>query len=276
MKKLPLIASLLYCQAWHILPQYHVELGQLYRNYIDGKLDPKQLEGADQVGSGLAYQVDSRSGIALIHVNGIIVKRAQDSWCGPRMADLAKMDLLFKDIRSDDSINTVVMDFHTPGGSAIGLPETTHLMQSCQNEGKRFVAYTDMLCASAGYWLAAQCDEIYASPSAQVGSVGTYIAAIDDSRAWEMEGLELKLFRDGALKAIGHPGKQWTEEEEAYMVERVAYHSAKFKDHVRERRPGIEEDTMQGQCHTGEVAPAGLIDGVFMELEELLAAEMDR
>ena len=57
--------------------------------------------------------------------------------------------------------------------------------------------------AYAGYWLTTQCDEIFASQSARVGSINTYIAAVDDSRAWEMK---LKLFSDDKYKAMGGDG----------------------------------------------------------------------
>lgn len=275
MKQLPLIASALYCQPWCILPDTHIELGRLYRSYIEGNL-PVQLDGSKQVSSGIGYEVDSRSGVALITVEGIISKRTPDMLCGPQIADIAKLDVLLRDVQQDDSIKTLVIYLDTPGGFGIGLQETAANIRDVIASGTRVVAYTDMLCASAGYWIAAACEEVYASPSAMVGSIGTYIAAIDDSRAWEMEGVELKLFRDGEYKAMGHPGKQWTSEEESHMQERLEHHATKFKDHIRGSRTGIEDGTMQGQVFSAEDAPDGLIDGLYRDLEMLLAEEMRR
>lgn len=274
MKQLPLIASTLYCTPWHVDSQTHAELGKLYRSYITGNL-PEQLEGSKQVSSGVAYQVDSRSGIAIIYVQGIIGKRVPDMLCGPQIADLAKIDVLLKDLATDDNIRTLIIWLDTPGGVGIGLQETSENIRDVIESGTRVVAYTDYLCASAGYWIAAACQEIYAAPSAKIGSIGTYIAAIDDSRAWEMEGLELKLFRDGDLKAMGHPGKAWTEEEEKFLTEMLEQHSAEFKDHVRAQRPGIEDGTMRGQAFSASRAPAGLVDGIFRDLESLIASEME-
>jgi len=123
---------------------------------------------------------------------------------------------------------------------------------------------------------AASCDAIYAAPSSSVGSIGTYMAAVDDSRAWEMEGLELKIVRDGPFKAMGHPGKKWTAEEEGFLQERLDFFAKGFKDHVRSHRDGLSDDAMQGQCHTASHAPEGLIDGTYRDLESLLMAEWDR
>lgn len=275
MKQLPLIASTLYCTPWHVDPLTHSELGKLYRSYVTGTL-PNDLEGSKQVSSGVAYEVDIRSGLAILYVHGIIGKRVPDMLCGPQIADLAKIDVLLKDIARDENIKSLVISLDTPGGVGIGLEETSSNIRDVIESGTRVIAYTDYLCASAGYWIAAACEEIYAAPSAKVGSIGTYIAAIDDSRAWEMEGLELKLFRDGDLKAMGHPGKAWTPEEEQFLNEMLTEHSAGFKDHVRAQRPGIEETTMRGQCFSASKSPAGLVDGVFRDLESLLASELQR
>jgi len=235
MKQLPLIASTLYCQPWCILPQAHAELGRLYRSYVKGELPvgPEQLSGFGRAKSGIYYEVNEAVGLVYIRLEGVVAKRAPEMLCGPRIVNLAVLDQLLIDIANDDSIKTVVFDMDSPGGCGIGLEETSANMQDVKDSGTRLVAYTDYQMCSAMYWLAANCDEIYASPSSQPGSIGTYVAALDDSRAWEMEGLELKPFRDGDYKAMGHPGKSWTEEEEAYLEQRKNQWGKQFKDHVR-------------------------------------------
>jgi signal peptide peptidase SppA len=269
MKQLPLISSHLYCQPWAILPQNHAELGQLYRSYLSGTL-PAAIEGSARVTSGIAYSVDKTSGIALVTVEGIIAKRAPDIMCGPRIADLAVLDSILTEINNDAQISTLLLYFNTPGGSVIGLTETAEAIRDLA-ETRRVVAYADVLCASAGYYLAAACDEIYTAPSAIIGSIGTYIAALDDSRAWEMEGLELKLFRVGTLKAIGHPGKAFTPEEEAHLQQFAESAGTEFKNWVTSRRPGVQDATMQGQTFHAKTAPTGLIDGTYNTIELLLS-----
>jgi signal peptide peptidase SppA len=274
MKQLPLLASTLYCQPWCILPEVHLELSATFRNYLAGTL-PAALsgQGGDSTG-GLYYEVDHQYGIALIQMNGIVVKKAMPDMCGPPLIDLALLDRLLVDIADDPSIRTLVLDLDTPGGTVIGLQETALRMQAVKDSGTRIVAYTDALCASAGYWLAAKADEIVAAPSAQVGSIGVYIAAIDDSRAWEMDGLKLKLFKNGDLKAMGHPGKEWTTEEEEFLQTRVDARALEFKDHVRSHRPGIAASTMQGQTFDAGSAPVGLVDRIALDLSDVLQHEI--
>ena len=274
MKQLPLIASTLYCQPWCILPDVHLELSRSFRNYLEGNL-PASLHGSGSDASGgISYEVDSTSGLALIQLSGVVVKKAMPDMCGPPLIDLDILDTLLVDIASDPGIKTLVLDLDTPGGCGIGLPETAARMQAVKDSGTRIVAFSDYYCASAGYWLACCADEVIASPSAQFGSIGTYIAAIDDTAAWEMEGIKLKLFKDGEYKAMGHPGKEWTPEEEAHLQGYLDECALNFKNHVRANRPGIEDSTMQGQCFTGNQAPKTLVDRLELSIHEVLQAEL--
>jgi len=276
MKHLPLIASTLYCQPWCILPGVHAELSQNFRNYLEGNI-PASLHGSGtDYSGGIHYEVDSEFGIALIQLSGVIVKKAMPDMCGPQLIDLSILDRLLVDIASDPGIKTLVLDIDTPGGCGIGLQETAMRLQSVKDSGTRVVAFTDYQCCSAGYWLAACSEEIVASPSAQVGSIGTYVAAIDDSKAWEMEGIKLKLFKDGEYKAMGHPGKEWTAEEESFLQSRLEQWSADFKNHIRSCRPGIEESVMQGQCFDAMNAPSTLVDRIALGIHEVLQGEMER
>lgn len=273
MKQLPRISSTLFCQPWCILPEVHSELVTSYRNYLTGSL-PDMLSGSGSPSWGIQYEVNDDNTLAVITLDGVIVKRAPDMMCGPKMIDLAELDRLLADVAADSRIQTLVIYLDTPGGCGIGLEETTTHLADVRASGTRIVAYTDYLCASAGYWLAACADEIIAAPSAQVGSIGTYVAALDDSEAWKMEGLKLKLFKDGAYKAMGHPGKEWTPEEEEFLQNRLTVWAADFKNHVRTCRPGIEDSTMQGQCFDAKHAPHMLVDSIARDLGTVLEAEL--
>lgn len=283
-----LIQTTLYCRPWHILPAAHQELCELYRRYLSSDLDGRAAQDrprhelalpacradSERLTSGIAWAYDTEQSLAVVWLEGIIAKRAPDMMSGPAIVDLAVLDRLLAEIEQRDELQTVVFYLDTPGGCGIGLPETAQRIQELA-ETRTVVAYTDYQCCSAGYWLAAACDEIYAAPSAVVGSIGTYIAALDSSRAYEMEGLELKLFRHGDLKAIGLEGKPWTEAEEDYLAEQVRTHGEAFRRWVRIQRPGIEDATMRGQWFMGDGAPEGLLDGTFRDLADLLAALLE-
>jgi capsid assembly protease len=279
-RQLPRVASALYGSPWSILPESHAELGMLYRSYIRGELQPfdsdipQSLEKGGKLSSGISYQADHSQGIAILILEGIISKRAPDMMCGPQLVDLSKLDGLLDEIAADNAIETVIFDWNSPGGMVIGLQETADRTRELSAMGKRTIAYTDFQMCSAAYYHAAACDEIYAAPSAVIGSIGTYCAGLDDSRAWEMEGLELILAKSGSLKAMGHPGKAWTEEEREWLQEKADKCGAEFRDWVTSRRPGISAETMQGQWFYAKDRPE-LTDGFYRDLPALLADLMN-
>lgn len=281
MKQLPHISGLLYGTPWAILPETHAELGLLYRNYLTGNLPvprdltgpdvPRDLAGSGRLSSGVSYQAFQSEGIAVIYLEGIISKRAPDMLCGPQIVDLSKVDALLDEVAADTLIDTLILDLNSPGGVVIGLQETSERLRELSAQGVRLIAYTDYQMCSAAYYLAAACDEIYCAPSSVIGSIGTYCAGLDDSRMWEMEGLELILAKSGDLKAMGHPGKAWTPEEKAHLQGRADVCGAEFRDWVTSRRPDVTGDAMQGQWFFAKDAPPALHDGFYRDLPALMA-----
>ncbi len=280
-KQLPHVSAALYGMPWSILPQSHAELGLLYRSYIRGELQPIESNPAaiesnptaiapsGWVSSGISYEADHSHGIAILHLSGIITKRAPDLMCGPQLIDLSKVDALLDEVANDDSITTLISDVSTPGGMIIGLEETAERIREI-SATKRTICYTDYQCCSAGIHFAYGHDEFYSAKSAIIGSIGTYCAGLDDSRAWEMEGLELILAKSGNLKAMGHPGKQWTPEEREWLQEQADSAGQEFRDWVTSRRPGVKDETMQGQWFKAAAIPE-LVDGYYRDLPALLA-----
>jgi ClpP class serine protease len=183
--------------------------------------------------------------------------------------DLAQLDPLIEELTHDSRYHTVILDLDSPGGCMIGLEETCELLLTL-GETKRLIAYTDFQMCSAAYYLACACDEIYAAPSSCIGSINAYIAAIDSSRAWEMEGFQLKMFRGGELKAIGHPGKAFTAAEEKFLNDSALAAAAQFHAWVRQRRGDIADEALQGQWFAAKAAPSGLIDDTYPSLSNLI------
>jgi ClpP class serine protease len=283
MKQLPLISSALYAQPWYIRPQAHAELGRLYQAYLRGELVVPGgffYSGDDdedpEPGEWPTLETETFLGgrLVLIRAEGIIDKNAVDMECGPKMVALSELDRALATLGTD--AETIVLDINSPGGSTLGMTEVISTLDGLRAAGKRIVAYTDTEAASCGYFLASSATEIWAAPSALVGCIGTYIAALDDSRQWEMDGLKLKLFRDGAIKAVGHPGKVWTPEEESFLQGLVDSASARFKGYVRARRPGVTDEDMQGQWWSAQDAPPALLDGFAHDLDSLLLFELGR
>jgi ClpP class serine protease len=280
MKSLPLIASSLYLEPWLIRPDIHADLSTRFRDYLAAG-DPVGPEWKNpRTGESGHYhpQVEVMDGCAFLKVEGIVGKKLStlEILCGGY--DIALLQQQLANIRDDAGIEALVIEFDTPGGRAQGVEAAARSIREVSASGTRVIGYTDTCCCSAGYFMAAACDVFLADEDAMVGSISTICAGVDSSRQWEMEGLELKLVATGPLKAVGHPGKRWTEDEMEFLRQRAAVVDDAFKGFVRSRRRsrGMADEAMNGAHWYARAAPAGLVDGLRPSLnaviEEVLAS----
>lgn len=290
MKQLPLIAGKLYCEPWNLLPATHAEICRQFRDHLQRpdseeaafaarKMVPSSE--ADDI-EGPAYQdedgrihpwhsqVEIRGSLALLTIKGIIGKHLStlEVWCGG--CDSAIIAKQARNIAADPRIDNVVVYIDSPGGACVGAIEAATAIRSMTEAGKSVVAYTDRMAASNGYFFASACERIAAAPSAIVGSISTYAAYLDESRAFEMEGLEVRMFRTGDVKGAGTRGKPWTDAEIADQQRVTDQFGKQFKDFVKARR-GLSDDLMQGQYWPAQFAPAGLVDVFYDDLDSLVS-----
>jgi ClpP class serine protease len=275
MKQLPRIAASLYCEPWCIRPEVHASICQQFRDHLlaDDPVGPRGYNYQTDRFELLHPQIERIGDLALAKVHGIIGKHLSNMELQCGGFDLDFFEQQMANVRDDDRIETLVIDFRTPGGRVTGVESAALAIREVADSGKKVIGYTSDCCCSAGYWLACACDEFYAEGSAIVGSISTLCAGVDSSRAWEIEGLELKLFATGELKAIGLPGKKWTEAEEAFMRERGEGVDRDFKGFVKARR-GLSDDLLNGAHWYAKHAPPGVIDGQFRSLHDVLVAAM--
>ena len=91
-----------------------------------------------------------------------------------------------------DDIKAVFLDIDSPGGTVAGTPELAATVASI-NAQKPVYAFSSGLMCSAAYWIASQARAIYATPSAQVGSIGVVQAVIDDTAALDARGIKVEV-----------------------------------------------------------------------------------
>jgi protease-4 len=143
------------------------------------------------------------------------------------------------------AVSRVVLDIDSPGGSVTGVPELASRIKAAADERPVF-AFTDGMMCSAAYWLASQADAIYATKSADVGSIGVYMALLDTTRAFEMEGIRTELFKAGRMKAMGLPGTSLSDEDREHLQREVDDIYAWFTSDVLTKRD-VNAEVMQGQ-----------------------------
>lgn len=242
-----------------------------FESYLLGRMEVPRHEAREQMKTGnwRTESILSRYGsVAVVQIHGVIDKRISsfemECYGG---CDLADIDSALSIVASDPTIETVVLDINSPGGSVVGVPETGARIAALA-QTKEVHAFVDVMACSAGYWLASQADKITANPSAIVGSIGVYMAILDASRWMEDEGLRVQMIKAGKWKDTGSSHRPLTDEETERLQAGVDSIHADFKAACVANRQ-IDEQAMEGQW-----MPA--TDGaVFGLVDELTNANLD-
>jgi len=256
----------IFCKPCLMNPLMHQQISEIFLRRLNGEdvdLDGMAMRGKlERNGDGLPEGLLQITGdIAVLNISGPITQRIPNLWkelCG--MTDLDDMTRAFKDAEASPRVSGIILNIDSPGGSVTGTPEFGNLVANCT---KPVVAFTDSMCDSAAYWIAAGADEIVSTESASVGCIGVYMAFLDQSRAIEARGMDVELFKTGAFKGMGYPGTSLNEEQRALLQAEVDDIHAWFTGHVSEHRNVSGEDTFEGQDFGGaEAKRRGLVDEV--------------
>ena len=168
-----------------------------------------------------------------------------------------------------DDIKAVFLDIDSPGGTVAGTPELAAAVASL-NERKPVYAFSSGLMASAAYWIASQARAIYATPSAQVGSIGVVQAFLDQSAALESAGLKVEVFSVGKYKAMGAPGSRLTDDQRELIQSNLEDIAADFHAAVLARGRSIPAEAMEGQTFSGRQAQRYNLAGMVPDRQEAM------
>lgn len=268
------LAEQIYLRPWFITGEAHASIRLIFERAMAGTL-PRS-----EVGFDLSDLIQQRKPMALGQ-DGI----AEVHILGPLGKGLSKVEQAcgctgFEQIEDDyaqaiaGGAKGVLLHINSPGGTVTGTPECAQMIADCPIPT---VVFTDDVCASAAYYLAAGASGIVASQSAAVGSIGVYIPWMDSSARYEQAGLKPDpiVNTGGDLKALGFGGKL-SDAQRAYLQEQVDEDFAAFTSHVLAHR-AIEPGAMRGQCLGGKSAlAANLIDciGSMADARRMLASKL--
>ncbi len=132
------------------------------------------------------WNAEQRGDVGILNITGPIIRYGGMM----EISGYTSLDRLSKEyarLEDDESIKTIVLNIDTPGGQASGIAEFS---QQIHRSNKKTIAYVDDLAASAGYWIASACDEIVASSTAMVGSIGVVFTLSDDKEKQKAQGVE--------------------------------------------------------------------------------------
>ena len=123
------------------------------------------------------YPQSGKDEVGLIVASGAIMDGVQSA--GTIGGD--SLSELLADARRDDKVKAVVLRVDSPGGSAFAAEQIRAELLALKQSGKPVVISMGSYAASGGYWISADADKIFASPTTLTGSIGVFgmFATID-------------------------------------------------------------------------------------------------
>jgi len=208
--------------------------------------------------------------VAVIPVHGVIGCGLTELEKMMGATDVEDIEEMLEDAHRDPTVDTVIFEFDSPGGTVTGVPELAARIRACD---KRTIGWSCKQSCSASMWLMSQCDEVYASPSSIVGSIGVYIPIYDMKAAYAEEGITVDLIKAGWAKGAGFAGTSMTHEQRKLFQDDVDETHAWFMGDVKAVRTYADVADMQGQCWSGKkAAEKGLITGILNTFDDLMMA----
>lgn len=171
-------------------------------------------------------------------------------------------------------IGAIVLDINSPGGSTYGVEEAAEAVFALR-QVKPVIAVANHLACSAAWHVATQASAVYASPSADVGSLGVYSMHVDESKYLEDIGVKVSLISAGPKKVAGNPFEPLSDQARADIQADVDASYQTFLANVARGR-GISADEVKAKHGEGASVMAatahanGMIDGI-MTLRDAIA-----
>jgi len=235
---------------WAIRPDY---LTTLYHAALD-------FDGSGNASNSRGYSVEGST--AVVPIYGALGKNLNE-FEALFMTDYNDIESALIEAENDESVATILLDINSPGGTIQGLPELVNYMRTIE---KPLVSYTDGMMASAAYWLGTVSPHLLISQTAEVGSVGVYVALLDESKALEMQGYKVEAISAGKHKLDYSGYEPLTDEARARLQANVDKWHGRFKAAVRVNYP-VDDEYLEGQTFEGEEAlevqmASGIVDSL--------------
>ena len=172
---------------------------------------------------------------------------------------------------SDNNILSIIYHFDTPGGNVVGLFAAA---DAIRNTTKPTLGINEGLCASAGYALASQCDDIQGlNISVETGSIGVVTEIID--RSGQEEGRGIQRFILTSQNAENKVPDVTTEAGRAKIIKRLTDLESVFVEYVAFGRKTTADDILNNFGRGAvliarDARKVGMIDTIESELDPVI------
>lgn len=208
-----------------------------------------------------------RAKIAMIPVEGMLANTRAGTG-GLLGAEENKVSLFKQQLdaaAADKRVKAVVLRINSPGGTVTASDTMYELVRDFRvRTGKPVVAACQDISASGGYLVALGADEIHATPTSVIGSIGVIFETVDLTGLLDKIGVRIAPLSSGPLKDMGSPFNGLSEEEREVMQAIIDELYGRFVAAVQANRIINDTETaFDGRVFTGmQAREIGLVDEV--------------
>jgi protease-4 len=219
-------------------------------------------EYLESITQSYAQDTSQKLKVGLIIAEGNILPGKQP----PGMIGGDTLAELIKKARENLEVKALVLRINTGGGSAFASEIIRQEVLEFKKSGKPIVVSMGTVAASGGYWIAADADEIWASPATITGSIGIFGAI----PTFEKTLASLGVYRDGIGTTPLAAGLDLTqplpEQLKSVIQQTIVYNYEQFLQIVASGR-NLEQSKVaelaQGRVYDGMTARTlGLVDNL--------------
>ena len=160
-------------------------------------------------GLGLAAIFVSVSGggvggrVGIVEYSGVITDEGTASMLGIARGGAREFIKDLKRAERDSTIKAVVVRLNSPGGSPAASQEMYRAILRLRQK-KPVICSIGDVAASGGYYMAAACEKIYASPSSVTGSIGVISQNLNVAELLKRYGVKDSTQKSGRYKDMGN------------------------------------------------------------------------
>jgi len=181
------------------------------------------------LGIGLAISGGTAPAVAVIHLEGTISGGRGSSGDATPEQIISQL----KRAENDDRVKSVLLRINSPGGTVAASEE---IAMEVRRMRKPVVASIGDLGASGAYMVAAECDEIVAAPSSEVGSIGVIAEFPNVAELLKKLGVKFTVLHEGTYKDAGSPFRSLTATETTMVKESLREIYDRFIEQVAAAR----------------------------------------
>ena len=212
---------------------------------FDATFDPMNTAG----GMGMRAPANNKtysltdSGIALIPVNGMLMKKAVGLMSMSGMCTYETISAQVEQALSDPSCRAILLDIDSPGGQTHGAFELSDLIHAARGS-KPIYACADDMAASAAYLIASAADKVYVTGTGAVGSIGVYSLHADQEQLDAKMGIRYTYISAGKYKTDGNPHEALSKTAKSNIQSEVDRQYGMFVDAVARNRKLSAQDVV--------------------------------